>query len=97
MFTAYSISVYTLNNMESDTPVPNIAFSSHEKHEVSLATLSELITQTLPLYVYENTHSIFKTNIHLEIYSKCLRANWIMSSHFHTQKKMFKKLKVGHF
>lgn len=64
MFTAYSISVYTLNHMESDTPAPNIAFSSHGKHEVSLATLFELITKTLPLYVYENTHSIFKTNIH---------------------------------
>lgn len=63
MFTAYSISVYTLNNMESDTPAPNIAFSLHGKHEVSLATF-ELITQTLPLYEYENTCSIFKTNSH---------------------------------
>lgn len=64
MFTAYSISVYTLNNMESDTLATNIAFSLHGKHEVSLATLFKFITQTLPLYVYENTRSIFKTNIH---------------------------------
>lgn len=70
MFTAYSSSVYTLNNMESDILAPNIAFSWHGKHEVSLATLSELITQTLPRHVYENTlkiifeNSIFKTNIH---------------------------------
>lgn len=56
MFTAYSTSAYTLNDMESDIVTPNIAFSLHGKHEVSLATLSELITQTLPLCVYENTY-----------------------------------------
>lgn len=56
MFTAYSTSVYTLNNMESDTLAPNIAFSLHGKHEVSLATLFQLIAQTLSLRVHENTH-----------------------------------------
>lgn len=56
MFTAYSTSVYTLNNMESGTLAPNIAFSLHGKHEVSLATLFQLIAQTLPLRVHENTH-----------------------------------------
>lgn len=64
MFTAYSISVYTLNNMESDTLATNTAFSLHGKHEVSLATLFEFITQILPLYVHENTRSIFKTYTH---------------------------------
>lgn len=56
MFTAYSTSVYTLNNMESDILAPNTAFSLHGKYEVSLATLFKLITQTLPINVYENTH-----------------------------------------